>query len=295
VNRAAILDRPAQSVAGGILQVITRFQGYLGLVIVFAVGGAFSPTRRGVNLFLDLPNQANILRDVAENGIIAVGMTLVLLVGEIDLSVGSVLALIGTFTAFTLTQWGWGTAPALIAAIGAGIAVGLLNGTVTTRLRIPSFVVTLAMLSFARGLARLLFGGIAIPIFPAQGTAPQAIFFLSERILGVPVPAIIMVVVAIMIGLMLRYSVFGRHIYATGGNPVAARLSGVRGSIASVLQGRLGASYVYPTGAAEAIDWAYRMLVKGEKPGNKKIVLGTEEITAANAKQMCEKYTCQAK
>jgi ribose transport system permease protein len=211
----------------GLLRVASRFQGYLGLLIVVAVGAAFSPTRHGVNLFLDPPNQAIILRDVAENGIIAIGMTLVLIVGEIDLSVGSVLALVGTGAAWLLVNLHWGALPTVITALLAGVGVGLTNGLVTTRLRIPSFVVTLAMLSFARGLARLCFGGIAIPVLPVPGLAPESLFVLSQRVAGVPVPALILLAVAVVVGLVLRYSAFGRHVYASGGNPVAARLSGV--------------------------------------------------------------------
>ena len=87
-----------------ILEMILRFQGYLGLLIVFLIGLLFSPVRDGSNLFIDPINQANILRDVAETGIIAVGMTFVILVGEIDLSVGSVLALSATVSAALLVR-----------------------------------------------------------------------------------------------------------------------------------------------------------------------------------------------
>jgi ribose transport system permease protein len=210
-----------------LLRFTSQFQGYLGLLIVIVVGAVFSPTRYGVNLFLDPPNQAIILRDVAENGIIAIGMTLVLIVGEIDLSVGSVLALVGTGAAWLLVHPHWSAAATVVAALLAGTAVGLTNGFVTTRLRIPSFVVTMAMLSFARGLARLCFGGIAIPVLPVPGLAPESLFVLARRVAGVPVPALILLLVAVAIGLTLRYSAFGRHVYASGGNPVAARLSGV--------------------------------------------------------------------
>lgn len=218
---------PAPTRLQALLRLANRFQGYLGLVIVIVVGAVFSPNRHGVNLFLALPNQAIILRDVAENGIIAIGMTLVLIAGEIDLSVGSVLALVGTGAAWLLVDLHWGAAAAVVTALGGGLGVGLINGLVTTRLRIPSFVVTLAMLSFARGLARLCFGGIAIPVLPVPGLAPESLFVLAKRVAGVPVPALLLLIVAVAVGLVLRYSAFGRHIYASGGNPLAARLSGV--------------------------------------------------------------------
>ncbi len=210
-----------------LLRLASRFQGYVALLAVVAVGALVSPSRHGVNLVLDLPNQAIILRDVAENGIIAVGMTLVLIVGEIDLSVGSVLALVGTGAAWLLVQPHWGAAPTVVAALAAGAGLGVVNGLVTTRLRIPSFVVTLAMLSFVRGLARLSFGGIAIPVLPVPGLAPESLFVLGRQVGGVPVPALFLLLVAVVTGLVLRYTAFGRHVYACGGNPLAARLSGV--------------------------------------------------------------------
>ena len=218
---------PESSGLQGLLRLASRFQGYVGLLVVVAFGAILSPSRHGVNLFLDPPNQAIILRDVAENGIIAVGMTLVLIVGEIDLSVGSVLALVGTGAAWLLVQPHWGAAATVITALLAGGGVGATNGFVTTRLRIPSFVVTMAMLSFARGLARICFGGIAIPVLPVPGLAPESLFVLARRVAGLPVPALLLLVVAVAIGLVLRYTAFGRHVYACGGNPLAARLSGV--------------------------------------------------------------------
>jgi ribose transport system permease protein len=210
------------------LETILRFQGYLGLFIVFLIGLIFSPVRDGSNLFIDPFNQANILRDVAETGIIAVGMTFVILVGEIDLSVGSVLALTATFSAAMLVRLNLDTGVVIVLGLAVGGLSGLINGVVTTWVRIPSFVVTLAMMSFARGFARLALGGLAIPVIAGTGGAPESFFVFAQRWFGIPVPAIVMVVVAIISGIILRYTPFGRHVYAVGGNPIAARLSGVR-------------------------------------------------------------------
>lgn len=221
-----------------LLETALRFQGYLGLLIVFILGAIFSPVRDGSNLFLDVTNQMNILRYVATTGIIAIGMTLVILVGEIDLAVGSVLAFVATLTAFLLTTGGFGTLPTILAVLAAGSVLGFVNGAVTTGLRIPSFVVTLAMMSFARGLARLLFGGVAIPLMSVSqgGAAPDSAFFFATRLGGVlPVPALMMFLVAVLIGVLLRYTAFGRHVYAVGGNAVAARLSGVRVDYTKIL------------------------------------------------------------
>jgi ribose transport system permease protein len=211
-----------------ILETVLRFQGYLGLLIVFLIGLIFSPVRDGSNLFVDPINQANILRDVAETGIIAIGMTFVILVAEIDLSVGSVLALTATFSAAMLVRLNLDTGVVIVLGLMVGGLAGLINGLVTTWVRIPSFVVTLAMMSFARGFARLALGGLAIPVIAGTGGAPESFFVFAQRWFGIPVPAIVMLVVAIISGIILRFTPFGRHVYAVGGNPVAARLSGVR-------------------------------------------------------------------
>ncbi len=212
-----------------ILLTVLRFQGYFGLLTVFLLGIIFSPTRRGVNLFIDPLNQANIVRDIAENGIIAIGMTLVILIGGIDLSVGAVVALVATTGAALLMRVGMGTEVTILAMLALGAAVGFTNGLVSTRFRIQSFIVTLAMMSVARGLARIISTGLAIPIAYGPGAAPVSFSWLGTRIgPNVPVPALIMLVIAVLTGLMLRYTPFGRHVYAIGGNEVAARLSGVR-------------------------------------------------------------------
>jgi ribose transport system permease protein len=223
-----MIAQPTVSKRNPWLETILRFQGYLGLLIVFLIGLIFSPVRDGSNLFIDPFNQANILRDVAETGIIAVGMTFVILVGEIDLSVGSVLALTATFSAAMLVRLNLDTSLVIVLGLAVGGVSGLINGIVTTWVRIPSFVVTLAMMSFARGFARLALGGLAIPVIAGTGGAPESFFVFAQRWFGIPVPAIVMVVVAIISGIILRYTPFGRHVYAVGGNPIAARLSGVR-------------------------------------------------------------------
>lgn len=221
-----------------VLHTAVRFQGFLGLLIVFLLGAAFAPVKDATNLFLDVTNQMNILRYVAETGIIAIGMTLVILVGEIDLSVGAVLAFGATLTAYLLTSTQFGPLGTLVVVLASGAAFGFVNGTVSSAFRIPSFVVTLAMMSFARGLARLVFGGVAIPLLAISqgGSAPEEAFFVNLRLGGmVPVPALLMFGVAIITSLALRYTPYGRHVYAVGGNPVAAHLSGVRVEFTKVM------------------------------------------------------------
>jgi len=222
---------------GRLLDTALRFQGYLGLVIVLVIGSVFSPTKNGVNLFLDVTNQMNVLRYVAETGIIAVGMTMVILIGEIDLSVGSLLALVATLTAHLLARAGFGTGPTIVLALLVGAVIGSVNGVVVAGLRIPSFVATLAMMTFARGLVRVVFGGLAIPLLPKSlgGAAPESAFFFAQKVSFIPVPALIMLIVAAITGLLLRFTPFGRHVYAIGGNATASRLSGVRVEVTRVV------------------------------------------------------------
>jgi ribose transport system permease protein len=211
-----------------ILNFIFQFQSFFGLFIVIILAIGFSPSRNGNLIFLGQRNLSNVARDVSETGILAVGMLLVILVGGIDLSVGSVVALTATGSAYLLMrdQRDAFTTIAIILAIGLGI--GFWNGWISEQFKVPSFVTTLGMLSIARGLARIWSDNIAVPISYREGGADPIFEHIGDRINGIyPVPAIIMVVIAVIFGLILHYTAFGRHIYAIGGNETAAKLSGI--------------------------------------------------------------------
>ncbi|MFL9990701.1 ABC transporter permease [Paraburkholderia sediminicola] len=173
--------------------------------------------------FLSIDNFLNIGRQTALVSIIAVGMTFVIIARQIDLSVGSTLALSGMSAALAMAYVGDNWIIGAIAGIGTGAIVGAINGVVTTRLNIPSFLVTLGTLSAARGLALMV-----------TTTRPEIItndsfiaIFGEGDIAGVPVPIIWTVLTVIAGILLLHYSVFGRQIYAAGGNPTAALYSGI--------------------------------------------------------------------
>ncbi len=210
---------------------LVRFQSVLGLVIVFVGAILFSPTPNGEIIFLSGENLTNIVRAVSEIGIIAVGMTLVILVGGIDLSVGSVLSLAAVGTAVLLVENQLPLPVAVALVLLIGLVFGALQGAASTLLGIQAFIVTLAGLSIARGLARLWAGGQAVPIAygDGPGEAPVAFSLLGERTFNgiVPIPALIFVAVAGIAIAFLRVSAFSRHVYAIGGNEKAARLSGV--------------------------------------------------------------------
>ena len=171
--------------------------------------------------FLTVSNLLNVLEQTALNAIVAMGMTYVIISGGIDLSVGSVLAFAGIGLALALEHGV--PAPAAIAmALGMGTACGLANGALITLGRLPPFIATLGMMSVARGLALLLAEGR-----PISGFGDGFRGIATERVLGVPAPVLITIVIYAVAHFVLTRTVFGRITYAIGGNEEAARLSGV--------------------------------------------------------------------
>ncbi|HVV10293.1 ABC transporter permease [Amycolatopsis sp.] len=214
-----------------LLSTLFKFQSLFGLVLVFIAAVLYSPSKNGELLFLDSGNLFNVVRSISEIGILAVGMTLVILIGGIDLSVGSVLGLASVGSAVLLVNNDLGLVPAVLAVLAIGLGFGLLQGVTIARFGIQAFIVTLAGMQIARGLARIWSGGqgITITYGDAPGQAPTAFSLLGERTFDglVPIPALIFVVVAALAVVLLRVSSFSRHVYAIGGNEKAARLSGV--------------------------------------------------------------------
>ena len=172
--------------------------------------------------FLTVSNLLNVLEQTALNAVVAVGMTFVIISGGIDLSVGSVLALAGICLALALEAGV--PAPAAIAiSLVVGGACGLVNGLLITLGRLPPFIATLGMMSVARGLALMLAEGRPISGF---GEGFRAI--ATERVLTIPAPVLITIVIYAVAHFVLTRTVFGRTTYAIGGNEEAARLSGVQ-------------------------------------------------------------------
>jgi ribose transport system permease protein len=205
-----------------------RLKTFVGLIAVFALACVFSPARRGEVIFLDIGNLTDILRQVSEKGIIAVGMTFVILAGGIDLSVGSSLAFAATLSSVMLMRGGHGTPATVIAVLAAGLLIGAVNAAVITKGRIQSFIVTLAMMSAARGLARLVSGGSGVEIGYGAGGAPQSFASLGGKIGGfAPVPALTFLATVAVAWVVLNKTRFGRYVHAVGSNETASRLSGV--------------------------------------------------------------------
>jgi ribose transport system permease protein len=216
------------------LDILLRFQSVFGLIVILVLAAILSPVRNGAIVFLEPRNLLNIVRFASENGIIAIGVTLVILTGGIDLSVGAVLALCAVGAAAFMTRYDLDTAPTVLLVLALGGLVGIVNGLVTTRFNIQSFITTLAMLGVARGVASLWSGGYAVPLAFGDGVglAPpsfKAIFAGQINLLGleIPAPVFYFLGVGLIASFLLRRTGFGRHIYAVGGNETAARLSGV--------------------------------------------------------------------
>ena len=213
------------------LAVIVRFQSLIGLILVVIGGIIFSPRRHGAILFLAPDNIANIVRAVSETGIIAVGMTFVIITAGIDLSVGAVLGLSAVVTATMMIWGGFGLVATLLAVLLMGTLFGLIQGAISSRFRLEPFIVTLAGLQAARGLALVVSGNqyINISYGDGAGLAPPIFAVLGQRLFDntVPVATIVFVVFAGLATFVLNTTRFGRYVFAVGGNERAARISGI--------------------------------------------------------------------
>jgi len=220
---------PPPGASGGWRDRLTRHAGGFGLALVTLLAIIFSPVRDGKPVFLDLGNLTDILRQVSEKGILAVGMTAVVISGGIDLSVGSVLALAATLTAWLLMEGGLGLVATIVVVIAVSALWGLLNGLVVARWRLPAFIATLATMGAARGAARYLSGGTAIPLGFGPGGAPESVQMIAGPLLPyLPAPALLFGLAALGVHLLLARTRSGRYLYAVGDNEAAARLSGLR-------------------------------------------------------------------
>ena len=189
----------------------------IGLIVVSILMGFASEN------FFSVSNIMNVLRQVSIVGILAVGMTFVILTGGIDLSVGAVMALSGTLAAGLMVNMAMPGWVGLLAGLGVGVGLGLFNGAMVACGRMPAIIVTLATMGIARGLGLLYSGG-----YPISGIPSWISWFGIGRIGIVPVPVIAMVVIYALAWVLLQRTAFGRHVYAIGGNELAAKLSGVK-------------------------------------------------------------------
>ena len=173
--------------------------------------------------FLTVSNSFDVMRQVSINALIAFGMTLSILLGGIDLSVGSILAVSSVLAAMTM-RGGHNAGLAVGIAILAGAGMGSLNGVIIAKGRVAPFIATLGMLTLLRGVALVLSKGSPISGFSSHFFAMLGGGYVARLI---PVPVVLMLAIFALFWFVLTRTVFGRHVYATGGNTEAAKLSGV--------------------------------------------------------------------
>ena len=173
-------------------------------------------------VFFNPLNIINVIRQVSIIGVMAVGMTLVILLGLIDLSVGSIVAFAGIIAAGFQVKWGGSLFLSLVIPLLIGAGIGFFNGYVSTKGEIHPFIVTLGSMSIFRGATLLVAKGK-----PISGMSPAFRFIGAGMIGPIPFPVILFLGCVIIVGIMLKRTVFGRYIYAIGGNREAALLSGI--------------------------------------------------------------------
>lgn len=190
---------------------------YLTLLVLVVIFSVLSSS------FLTAGNMINLLRQIAINGLIAIGMTMVITTGGIDLSVGSILGLTAMISAYLMTS---GVPPlvAVLVCLALGTLLGFLNGFIIAQYKLQAFIVTLATMTTFRGLTYVISNGK-----PISNISESSIFtFIGKGdIAGIPIPIFIFFAVFAVAYVLMTKTVFGRNVYATGGNETAAKLSGI--------------------------------------------------------------------
>ncbi len=206
-----------QTLAKSTGSFVNKYAIYFVFIIIFII------LTFATDKFFTSKNLINITRQVSINGVVAVGMTLVILTGGIDLSVGSLVAVAGIIMAkfaHIPNELPW--IPGIFVAIAAAAALGLFTGFFVAKFNVPSFIQTLAMMTMARGTAKLLSNGR-----PISTLYQEYISIGNQDFLGLPILAWIFIVVFIIGYVVLHHTALGRYIYAVGGNSTAARNSGI--------------------------------------------------------------------
>lgn len=186
---------------------------FIGMVILMSI---LTPT------FLNVYNLINIVRQVSFIGIVAMGVTIIIITKGIDLSSGSVIALVSVIAASFAHPGDYPLVVPILVGLLVGVVTGFINGAITAKGMIPPFIATLGMMTAARGLALLYSDGK-----PIDNLSDDFLFIGAGDILGIPVPIIVFAVMGIISHLLLNNTKFGKHTYAIGGNEQAARISGI--------------------------------------------------------------------
>ena len=219
IRDKAVSKRSAKAAGLDFASVYRRYGTILIFIGICILASILSPT------FLTEANLTNVLRQVVVVSLLACGVTFIIILGQIDVSLGSVLALSGVI-ATSVMQMTQSVTLAVIAGLCVGAATGLVNGVVITLFRIPSFIMTLAMTTVARGAALLYTGGVPI-------TGLGEFNVIGQGAIGpIPISVLILVAFILVSWVLLNKTTFGRYVYAVGGNQRAALASGIKpGSI----------------------------------------------------------------
>lgn len=204
------------------------FKENMGIIIAFLVLYLFLAINPVTSKsFLTERNMFNVLRQISTNLYLACGMTMVIILGGIDLSVGSIIALSGCVAAAGVARYELSIPISLLLGLLIGVAFGMFNGFVIAKTTIPPFIVTLATMNIAKGFAYVYTGGSPVRVVSKEWQ------FVGAGYIGkIPTPVVILLVVLIITGILINNTKFGRHMYAVGGNVQAAQFSGI--SVATV-------------------------------------------------------------
>jgi ribose/xylose/arabinose/galactoside ABC-type transport system permease subunit len=205
-------DRQARMIDRGL--DVGIYLALVALIVYFSIRS---------DVFLTKANLLNIGSAIAINGILAAGMTIVLICGQLDLSVGAVQGFVAVILVVLVSNHGWSLPVAIVFAVGCGLVCGLLNGVLIVVFGINSIIATLASASVIRGFAYIATSGTTIPY-----DSPWLLNLANDRPLGIPVPLVVMAVVYVVSYVFLNRLRVGAHVYAAGGNASAASRAGIR-------------------------------------------------------------------
>ena len=213
-----MMNEKKPTAGNSILSVFTGNTGIIGVLVILCVIVALATDK-----FLTPGNIISVLRQISINTYIALGMTLIIILGHIDLAVGAIVAMSGTLTVGFVVNQGMPIGVAIAAGVAIGILAGLIGGVVVSKFRVPAFIITMAMMNVCNGIAYVYSGGqstrITDKFFIAIGTG-----YLFNII---PLPVVYMIILIAVFSFLLSKTKFGTYVYAIGGNREAARLSGV--------------------------------------------------------------------
>jgi ribose transport system permease protein len=205
-----------------------KIWGIFGLLVVICIYTALSSDR-----FLRVDNVENLVHRTALFGILSIGAAFVIITSGIDLSIGSMVCLVGVLLPMLLTRYEWPVAAGLTAVLGLAVAIGVIHGLLITKMRLQPFVVTLCGLLLYRGIARGITDdrsqgfGVQFKELRSIATKQIPIFGSGEGVFQLPATTLILIIVAIAAAIFLNKTIYGRYLLALGNNPEAARYSGI--------------------------------------------------------------------